>query len=173
MGSTAEHRRIPWVIALLLPLAGLTACASAPPTPQEPVAEHLVNAQKSTDIQLYPHSGLAIARKMVGRPYRYGGASPRGFDCSGLVYYSYGKAGIKVPRTSGEQYGQSQRVKLPRLRPGDLVFFRISHDKPSHVGIYAGGSRFIHAPSHGGRVSYASLVDPYWKARMIGAGRFL
>jgi cell wall-associated NlpC family hydrolase len=108
---------------------------------------------------------------MVGTPYLYGGASPRGFDCSGLVYYSYRKAGITVPRTSGEQYRQSERVTLSDLRPGDLVFFRLSRNKPSHVGIYAGSGRFIHAPSGGKRVSYASLTDSYWEARVIGAGR--
>lgn len=108
---------------------------------------------------------------MVGTPYRYGGAGPRGFDCSGLVYYSYRKAGIAVPRTTGEQYRQSRRVKLSRLQPGDLIFFRISRDKLSHVGIYAGSGRFIHAPSGGKRVAYASLDNPYWEARVIGAGR--
>jgi murein DD-endopeptidase len=173
MGSIVKYRRIPFLIALLLlPLAGLNACASTPHALQHAVAESLATAQKSTKVQTRAHSGLAIARNMVGTPYRYGGANQRGFDCSGLVYYSYRKAGIRVPRTSGEQYRQSERVKLSRLSPGDLVFFRISHEKPSHVGIYAGSGQFIHAPSRGRRVSYASLVDPYWKARTIGAGRF-
>ena len=108
---------------------------------------------------------------MVGTPYRYGGAGPQGFDCSGLVYYSYRKAGIAVPRGTGEQYRQSRRVKLSRLQPGDLIFFRISRDRLSHVGIYAGSGRFIHAPSSGKRVAYASLDNPYWEARVIGAGR--
>jgi cell wall-associated NlpC family hydrolase len=109
---------------------------------------------------------------MVGTPYRYGGASPRGFDCSGLVYYSYRKAGIEVPRTTGDQYHQSDRVTLAGLQPGDLIFFRLSQRKPSHVGIYAGSGRFIHAPSGVKQVSYASLRDPYWDSRVIGAGRF-
>lgn len=108
---------------------------------------------------------------MLGAPYRYGGSGPRGFDCSGLVYYSYRKAGIAVPRTTGAQYRQSQRVKLSALQPGDLIFFRISRERFSHVGIYAGDGRFIHAPSSGKRVSYALLTDPYWKARVVGAGR--
>lgn len=172
MGSILQHRRIPCLAALLLPLAGLTACASTPSAPQHSVAESVAIAPTQARSQPRPHSGLAIARNMVGTPYRYGGASPRGFDCSGLVYYSYRKAGIEVPRTSNEQFRQSEPVKLTRLRPGDLVFFRLSHDKTSHVGVYAGRGRFIHAPSRGGRVSYALLIDPYWEARLIGAGRF-
>lgn len=172
MGSILQLQRIPFLTALMLPLAVLTACASAPSAPQQSVAEPVAVATTPARAQPRPHSGLAIARNMVGTPYRYGGASPRGFDCSGLVYYSYRKVGIKVPRTSDEQYRHSERVRLSRLRPGDLVFFRLFQDKPSHVGIYAGNGRFIHAPSRGGRVSYASLIDPYWEASVIGAGRF-
>ncbi|MGD2055287.1 MAG: C40 family peptidase [Gammaproteobacteria bacterium] len=171
MGSILQYRRIPFLTALLLPLAGLTACTTTPSVPQQSVSGPVVIAPAPAGVQSRRHPGLAIARNMVGTPYLYGGASPRGFDCSGLVYYSYRKAGITVPRTSGEQYRQSERVTLSDLRPGDLVFFRLSRNKPSHVGIYAGSGRFIHAPSGGKRVSYASLTDSYWEARVIGAGR--
>jgi cell wall-associated NlpC family hydrolase len=157
---------------VLLPLAGLTGCASTPSAPQPSVAELEAIAPPPARAEPRSHAGLAIARDMVGTPYRYGGASPRGFDCSGLVYYSYRKAGIEVPRTTGEQYRQSERVTLAGLRPGDLIFFRLSQRKPSHVGIYAGSGQFIHAPSGGKHVSYASLGDPYWETRVIGAGRF-
>jgi cell wall-associated NlpC family hydrolase len=157
-------------LAVLL-VAGLSACASTSPVTQQTVVEPLTRSPKTATVPPRPHPGLAIAREMIGAPYRYGGASPGGFDCSGLVYYSYRKAGITVPRTSAEQYRQSERVKLSGLRPGDLVFFRISRNKPSHVGIYAGGEHFVHAPSGGKRVSYASLVDPYWRSRVMGAGR--
>jgi cell wall-associated NlpC family hydrolase len=154
-------------------VAGLSACASTPPAPQQTVVvESPPGAPTTATVTPRPHTGLAIAREMIGTPYRYGGASPGGFDCSGLVYYSYRKAGITVPRTSSDQFRQSDRVKLSGLRPGDLVFFRISRNKPSHVGIYAGGNQFIHAPSGGKRVSYASIVDPYWRSRVMGAGRF-
>jgi cell wall-associated NlpC family hydrolase len=108
---------------------------------------------------------------MIGAPYRYGGTSPRGFDCSGLVYYAYRKVGMHTPRTTTEQYRQTKRVQVSHLQPGDLVFFRISQDKVSHVGIYAGDGRFIHAPSSGKSVAYASLHDPYWRVRLTGAGR--
>ncbi len=171
MGSILQHRRIPILTVLVLSLAGLTGCASTPSAPQRSVAEPVATAPISARTLPDPHSGLNIARDMLGTPYRYGGASPAGFDCSGLVYYSYRKAGINVPRTSSEQFRQSERVRLSDLRPGDLIFFRLLQDKPSHVGIYTGGGRFIHAPSGGKRVSYASLTDPYWEARVIGAGR--
>ena len=108
---------------------------------------------------------------MVGMPYRYGGADPRGFDCSGLVYYSYRKAGMEVPRTGAEKYRKIKRVQAGHLQPGDLVFFTISRDKLSHVGIYAGNGRFIHAPSSGKSVAYASLHNPYWGVRLTGSGR--
>ena len=171
MVSIMQYRRIPLLTALLLTLAGLTACTSVPSAPQQSVSEPVAIAPVPAGVQPHRHPGLAIARHMVGAPYLYGGASPRGFDCSGLVYYSYREAGIKVPRTSDEQYRQSERVKLSHLRPGDLVFFRLSRDKPSHVGIYVGSGQFIHAPSGGKRVSYALLTDSYWEARVIGAGR--
>jgi len=169
--STLQYWRISFFTALLLALEGLTGCASISPTAQQSTAESVSNTTTPAKTQSRPHRGLAIARGMVDAPYRYGGADPRGFDCSGLVYYSYRKASIEVPRTAAEQYRQSNRVKISRLRPGDLIFFRISQDNLSHVGIYAGSGRFIHAPSGGKRVSYASLDNPYWKARVLGAGR--
>ena len=146
MGSTLKYRRTSFYTALLLALTGLTGCASVTSTAQQSAAEPVANATTPAKTQSRPHHGLAIARDMVGTPYRYGGADPRGFDCSGLVYYSYRKASIEVPRTAAEQYRQSTRVKISRLRSGDLIFFRISRDKLSHVGIYAGSGRFIHAP---------------------------
>lgn len=117
------------------------------------------------------HPATAIARGMLGKPYRYGGASPRGFDCSGLVYYSYHKAGYKVPRTSQQQYRDSLPVKKAHMREGDLLFFRIE-GKVSHVGVYLGGNRFIHAPSSGKQVSITTLDNPYWKTRLTKTGRF-
>jgi cell wall-associated NlpC family hydrolase len=108
---------------------------------------------------------------MVGAPYRYGGTSPQGFDCSGLVYYAHRRAGISVPRTTGLQLHGARRVALANVRPGD-VLFELEGNKVSHVGIYAGAGRFIHAPSTGKKVSYASLRSPFWRSRLISAGRF-
>lgn len=116
---------------------------------------------------------VEIARSMLGVPYRYGGESPQqGFDCSGLVQYTYRRAGIKLPRTTGQQYRHVQAIPSRYLRPGDLVFFSSKYNRfVSHVGIYLGDKRFIHAPSSGKTVSVASLEDPYWRRHFASAGR--
>jgi len=143
------------ILALVLML--FTGCAST----SSPYQQHSQSKLEA----------LSIAQNMIGSPYLYGGADPRGFDCSGLVYYSYHKAGMYSPRSTTDQYRLSKRVHLTDLRPGDLVFFAISRNKPSHVGIYAGQGKFIHAPSSGKTVSYACLDDSYWKEKLIGTGR--
>lgn len=112
-----------------------------------------------------------LAEGLLGVPYRYGGETPQGFDCSGLVQYVYGQVGERVPRTADAQFEAAHNVPVRALAPGDLVFFRLAGSKVSHVGIFVGGGRFIHAPSSGGQVSYARLADPWWWNRFIGAGR--
>ena len=91
---------------------------------------------------------IAIASRYFGVPYRYGGSSPRGFDCSGLVLYVYAQLGIHLPRTAAAQYGATRRVSRSAAMPGDLVFF-FSGGGISHVGIYAGGNMMIAAPHTG------------------------
>jgi cell wall-associated NlpC family hydrolase len=118
------------------------------------------------------HAGLQQAARMLGKPYRYGGSSPRGFDCSGLVYYSYRKAGIVIPRTTHEQYRQAGRIPVSGIRPGDLLFFRIDSRKISHVAIYAGQGRILHAPSSGKQVRYDRLDAAYWRRHLAAAGRY-
>ncbi len=172
MGWSLQVRRILSFTALLVALVGITGCASVA-TPAKPyTVETASHTRPAAKHQARSHRGLTIARGMIGTPYRYGGTDPRGFDCSGLVYYSFRKANIDVPRTTTDQYRHSSPVKMSSLRPGDLIFFRISRNKLSHVGIYAGNDRFVHAPSGGKRVSYASLDNPYWESRVIGAGRY-
>jgi len=136
--------------------AGVTACGGAPMQPPH-------NAGRA-DV-------VTIARTLVGVPYRYGGASPAGFDCSGLVHYAFSRAGHAVPRTTELQYARTKAVHGGRLAAGDLLFFSIGN-KPSHVGIYVGDGRFVHAPSSGKIVSYGSLADSYWQARLVKIGRF-
>lgn len=116
---------------------------------------------------------VEVARSMLGTPYRYGGDSPRnGFDCSGLVQYTYQQAGLDIPRTTGQQYRSVQHIPSRFLRPGDLIFFSTKYNRfVSHVGIYLGDNRFIHAPSSGKTVSVASLKDPYWRRHFASAGR--
>jgi len=115
---------------------------------------------------------IKIAKSMLGQPYRYGGHSPKtGFDCSGLVYFSYLQVGITLPRTSRGQYSASEPVSKSSIKRGDLLFFRINRRKISHVGIYLGKNRFIHAPSSGKKVSIAKLDSPYWRKRFARGGR--
>jgi cell wall-associated NlpC family hydrolase len=108
---------------------------------------------------------------MVGKPYRYGGSSPSGFDCSGLVQYSYRQAGIALPRSTDEQRSASRLVKLGDLRRGDLLFFNQEGKKYGHLGIYIGDGRFVHAPSSGKSVRSDRLDSPYWKKHLSEARR--
>lgn len=118
-----------------------------------------------------PGKVVKVAHGLIGTPYKYGGTNPRGFDCSGFTSYVFKQAGIKLPRTAKAQFKYSQRIKRSQLSLGDLLFFRLSGRKISHVAIYAGDNRFIHAPSSGKQVSYDSLDNPFWEKHWVGAGR--
>ena len=98
---------------------------------------------------------VQIAAHELGVPYRYGGSSPSGFDCSGLVAYVYGKLGVSLPHNAAAQYGYGRSVDPSHLKPGDLVFFH----GLGHVGLYIGRGRIIHAPQSGERVSIQSLAS--------------
>ena len=111
-----------------------------------------------------------VALRQVGTPYRYGGSTPSGFDCSGLVHYSYASAGKSVPRTTGGLWKDLAPIDDRDMRVGDLLFFSIS-GKMSHVGLYLGGGRFVHAPSSGKVVSVESLKSDYYDRAFIRAGR--
>ena len=98
---------------------------------------------------------VRIAVRELGTPYRYGGMSPSGFDCSGLVAYVYGKLGVNLPHNAAAQYAYGRPVGAGKLRPGDLVFFH----GLGHVGLYIGRGRIIHAPQSGQRVEVQSLTE--------------
>lgn len=112
-----------------------------------------------------------IAVDMAGKPYWYGGAGPQGFDCSGLVYYSYRRAGLALPRNTEGQREAVRRVARHELKKGDLVFFNQEGKRFSHVGLYLGNGNFVHAPSSGKRVRVDQFDDPYWRRHFAGAGR--
>jgi peptidoglycan DL-endopeptidase CwlO len=122
-----------------------------PPAPQPTLAERAV----------------ALARTQLGVPYLYGGASPEGFDCSGLVMWVYGRLGISLPHNAAALFGMGRPVSLDHLRPGDLVFF----PGLGHVGIYIGGGRMIHAPQTGERVEVQALDER--DAGLAGARRIV
>lgn len=116
---------------------------------------------------------VRTAGRLIGTPYRYGGNTRAGFDCSGLVQYTHRKVGIQVPRTTASQLAQARVPDRANLLPGDLLFFEIDRQKSRHVGIYEGNGVFIHAPSSGKRVSRASLGNPYWGSRLVATKTFL
>lgn len=107
----------------------------------------------------------------VGAPYRFGGSTPQGFDCSGLVQYSYGRAGMRVPRTLEGLWAGSRPVSSRQIRPGDLLFFHQEGKLNSHIGLYIGNDRFVHAPSTGKQVSTASFANRYWRQHFSSARR--
>jgi cell wall-associated NlpC family hydrolase len=147
---------LPGILVTVLLAAG---CAATP-------ARH----PESSDVR-GPIAELALS--MVGVPYRYGGADPReGFDCSGLVYYTFASNGHVVPRTSRDQFNAAHKIPLAEAAEGDLVFFR-DQEKLSHVGIYLGDGRFVHAPSSGGTVNVASIDAPYYQRHLVAVGRLL
>lgn len=154
-------RKIPAIVllGLLVSATSITGCSSQPP----------LRASANADKQAV----VKTARKMLGVRYRYGGDSPHGgFDCSGLVHFSHKAAGVDVPRTTGQLYKAAMRISRSNLTPGDLVFFKIvKHRFVSHVGIYLGNGKFIHAPSSGKRVTISSLDEPYWQKHYTSAGR--
>jgi cell wall-associated NlpC family hydrolase len=105
-------------------------------------------------------------------PYLYGGSTPdEGFDCSGLGRYIYSRAGIVLPRTTQAMSAVGVAVTTDELEPGDLVFFDTLRRPFSHVGIYIGDGRFIHAPTRGGTVQLVDMRDRYWHGRFDGARR--
>ncbi len=147
-------------LAVTLLAALLTGCASDP----------VVRGNGSGDAE----RASAIASSMVGKPYRYGGHNPdRGFDCSGLVYFSFQRAGMSVPRSTGTQRQKSRKVASASMARGDLIFFNQDGKFSSHVGIYLGKGRFVHAPSSGKQVRIDSLSDPYWKKHLVDVRRFI
>ncbi len=155
-----NRQKLALTVCLLTVLAVIQGCPSINPPQLDP------SVTKETG-----HRIVSISETLIGSPYRFGGDTPKGFDCSGLVRYIYGQIGIEAPHSSRKLYQQSIKVPLDRVQPGDLLFFRIKGKTVSHVAIYTQNSRFIHAPSSGKGVSTGSLNLYYWSSRLVGAGR--
>ncbi|WP_239057309.1 C40 family peptidase [Desulfovibrio sp. JC010] len=121
-------------------------------------------------------SVVRVARAQIGKPYKWGGASPKeGFDCSGLVWWVYRRHGIDVPRVSWQQKNAGKPVHRSRIQAGDIVLFRIpGGGKSLHTGIYSGnGHSFIHSPKSGHHVREESMEKNYWRKYYIGARRVI
>lgn len=165
-----------WAVVSSLTLVG---CAMHPPNAPATAAPARTGSSNPSPGAPGPAAPLNAAEVMVqtatamlGQPYRFGGAAPGGFDCSGLVSFAAQSAGLRVPRTAKDQLQAGVRVGRHELEPGDLVFMRLAH-KDLHVGISLGGQRFIHAPARGGRVRIDSLAATPYSAGFISARRIV
>ena len=136
------------------PSSGSSDGSSTPSAPAPPPSSH--------------SNVVSIALQYLGVPYVWGGASPSGFDCSGLTMYAYAKVGVYLPHNAAMQYGMGTPVSRSQLAPGDLVFF----NGLSHVGMYIGGGRFVHAPHTGDVVKISSLSEYWYSATYVGARRY-
>ncbi len=122
---------------------------------------------------------VQVALDAMGTPYRWGGSSANGFDCSGLIHFAYGQRGVTLPRRGEDQARMGTEVPrvMAALRPGDILTFGSGEGKPvTHVGLYLGEGRFIHSGSSGVQISALSEADPtgaWWRARWVGARRIL
>ena len=145
-------RNLSWATALMV----LAGCGHAPTLDSAPSLRSQAADQ---------------ALAMVGKPYRYGGNTPKGFDCSGLVQYSYGRVGITIPHGTRNLLRTSRPISRSDLQRGDLVFFTQEGKKSSHVALYLGGNRFVHSPSNGKNVYVAGFNDPYWQRHFTEARR--
>lgn len=164
MEQQSPANRCTVTLAMLVLFGG---CSWGPPqpasgsTPVRPAAEPAATLGQRA-------ASVAVAQ--LGTPYRYGGSSERGFDCSGLVHYAYARAGGSVPRTTGGLWRGLPPVDATNLRAGDVLFFDIE-GKVSHVGLYLGQRRFVHAPATGRAVSIESLDSDFYRQAFVRAGR--
>ena len=148
--------------------AKLTAVAAPPAVAGNRNAPDASNADESIKDRL-----LSVARGMLAVPYRYGGTTLWGLDCSGFVQKAFAFFDLGLPRTAREQFREGVKVSKAELSAGDLVFFRTRAKYPTHVGIYLGDNRFIHASAHDRKVTIDSLDEPYYMKHYLGAKRLL
>ncbi len=172
-----------WVCVLLVSLAPPALAVrdsvvrpqdtvSKTPSRAQPVVARPVPARTPLPSRsgAFTSSIVRTALRFIGRPYQWAGIGNRGFDCSGLVLRVFAALGLALPHSSFDQYRRGISVPAAALSPGDLVFFRTYSAGPSHVGIYVGADRFIHA-SYSRGVVISSMGDPYYRGRYLGARR--
>jgi cell wall-associated NlpC family hydrolase len=164
---TQTDHKIPVFALIITMLALMSGCAGPVINERNPDSEAGVPGYGSESLG---KKAAAVAFRQVGVPYRYGGSTTSGFDCSGLVQFSYKHAGKNVPRTTGQLWSATTTVPREDLQVGDLLFFNIE-GKMSHVGLYIGEQQFVHAPSTGRTVSVANLTSPFYASAFVRAGR--
>jgi cell wall-associated NlpC family hydrolase len=178
----AAHTRSSRPLRALLVAVAIVAAQAAPVNAAERHADRSnaeaarVSLAEAADRMVEGTREIGLfALSLVGIDYRYGGETPdRGLDCSGLIRYVFQQVtGVMLPRTAKELSRIGKDIRTTELEPGDLVFFNTRRFAFSHVGIYLGNGRFIHAPSHGGEVGVASLASAYWHKRYNGARRLV
>jgi LysM repeat protein len=145
-------------------------CASFPS--QKDIEDEL-NEVSESEVSSQSEKIILLAKKFIDTPYRFGGTSSIGIDCSAFVQKVYGFVGIELPRSAREQFTHGHSVEKNRLSIGDLVFFRTYASFPSHVGIYLGNNEFIHTSSKLKKITIDSLEAPYYLKRYIGAKRLI
>jgi cell wall-associated NlpC family hydrolase len=164
----ASRALCPLLVAVV---AAVSGCSTA--TPSSAVEPRAVVLESRSGDGSVGSAIAELAMGMVGTRYRYGGTDPRdGFDCSGLVFYSYAQAGYSVPRTSQELFRAARKISLSDAAAGDLMFFQ-DQAKLSHVAIYVGEGLFVHAPATGERVAVGRLDSPYYQQHLVAVGRLL
>src|SRR6476661_3183917 len=158
------------IIIVVVGMLLLAGCGSSPYRTGSERRPVVISDRADGDFSARSREVALHALSQIGTRYRYGGSTPdEGFDCSGLVQYVYSRAGIVMPRTTEALSALGMPVTSNELEPGDLVFFDTLRRPFSHVGIYIGDQRFIHAPTSGGVVQLVNMKDRYWQTRYDGA----
>jgi peptidoglycan endopeptidase LytE len=164
---------------LKLPGSAVAASPARPPAAADPVNAPARREALRARLAALPSRGeawmddlLEMSRRYLGVRYRWGGTTPAGFDCSGLLYYVFGRKGVTLPRTTYDMYDAGVPVPREDLQAGDVLFFQTLRPGPSHAGIYLGDGRFIHASSGAGRVLITDFDHGYYAPRYLGARRF-
>ena len=150
---------------LTVPLETTAASAPDVASPAMPVVQNIMPRIAGAVVDM--------ATTFLGTPYRWGGTTPRAFDCSGFVRYCYKKMGVSLPRTAREQFKAGMRVAGNALRAGDLIFFDMMKGYVSHVGMYIGGGKFIHAANPRRGVRIDRISSPAYSKHIVGARRYI
>lgn len=176
--SASSSRNLQLIVSCVISALLIAACSGQPSRGTAPLRGG-PSVDMRRDLPMEPsrsgksspgEQAAVIAVRQVGVPYRYGGNSVAGFDCSGLVQYAYASAGKKLPRTTSALWRQTEPVAGHQLEVGDVLFFNIE-GKVSHVGLYLGSGRFVHAPASGREVTIAELDSAYYRTAFIRGGR--